>query len=277
MARPEEPDERRHKVRFGLGAGVDPALRVAFEKRFGLTLVEIYGMSEIGVCSFDTSAERDGQTRSVGRTMPGLDYQIIDDDGVPQPEETPGELRVRRSGPDPRRGLLKEYFRDPETTEAVWKDGWFHTGDILVETQGGLVFVDRKKHMIRRSGQNISAGEVEATLRTHPAVSEVAVIPVADELRDEEVYACVILKADFTAGAELADALARYAVTKLAYFEDSRLGGVRREPADHLFAEAPQGRDIRRSRSSPDPTAVDVRPVKQRRGRDGALTADADH
>ncbi len=113
------------------------------------------------------------------------------------------------------------------------------------------MFVDRKKHMIRRSGQNISAGEVEATLRTHPAVSEVAVIPVADELRDEEVYACVILKAGFTAGAELADALARFAVEKLAYFDDSGLGGFRREPADHLFAEAPQGHDIRRSRSSP--------------------------
>ena len=275
MARPEEPIERRHKVRFGLGAGVDPALRVAFEKRFGLTLVEIYGMSEIGVCSFDTSAERDGQTRSVGRTMPGLDYQLIDENGVPQPKGTPGELRVRRSGPDPRRGLLKEYFRDPETTGAVWKDGWFHTGDILAETQGGLVFVDRKKHMIRRSGQNISAGEVEATLRTHPAVSEVAVIPVADELRDEEVYACVILKAGFTAGAELADALARYAVEKLAYFKiPGWVAFVESLPTTYsqklrkgaIFGES----DPRRH-----PTAADVRRIKQRRGRDRALTADA--
>lgn len=146
MARPEEPDEKRHQVRFGLGAGVDPALRVAFEKRFGMTLVEIYGMSEIGSCSADVDGA--GRPDAVHRQeMPGLEYQLIDDDGATQPPGTPGELRVRRPGPDPRRGLLKEYLRDPQTTATVWKDGWFHT-ETLVETPGGLVFVDRKKHMI---------------------------------------------------------------------------------------------------------------------------------
>ena len=74
-------------------------------------------MSEIGICSFDTSRERDGKTRSVGRGMVGLDYQLVDDTGEPQPAGTPGELRVRRSGADPRRGLLKEYFRDDATTQ----------------------------------------------------------------------------------------------------------------------------------------------------------------
>ncbi len=267
MARPEEPDEKRHKVRFGLGAGVDPALRIAFEKRFGLTLVEIYGMSEIGICSLDVSTERDGTTRVIGRSMPGLEYQLIDDEGVPQPPGTPGELRVRRPGPDPRRGLLKEYFRDPETTAAVWKDGWFHTGDILADTPGGLVFVDRKKHMIRRSGQNISAGEVEATLRAHPAVREIAIIPVADELRDEEVYACVVLKDGFSSGPELAETLARYALEKLAYFKiPGWVAFVDTVPTTYsqklrkgaIFGDA----DPRQH-----PTAVDVREVKQSRGR----------
>ncbi len=137
MARPVEPDEKRHKVRFGLGAGVDPALRVAFEKRFGLMLVEIYGMSEIGICSADVSTERDGKTRSIGLGMPGLEYQLIDDGGVPQSPGTPGELCVRRPGPEARRGLLKEYFRDPETTGDLWKDGWFHTGDITWSDAAG--------------------------------------------------------------------------------------------------------------------------------------------
>jgi len=267
MARPEEPDEKRHKVRFGLGAGVDPLLRVAFEKRFGLTLVEIYGMSEIGICSADVSTERDGKTRSIGRGMPGLEYQFIDDNGVPQPPGTPGELRVRRPGAAPRRGLLKEYFRDPETTADVWKDGWFHTGDILVDTPSGLVFVDRKKHMVRRSGQNISAGEVEATLRTHPAVREVAIIPVADELRDEEVYACVVLKDGLSPGPALADALARFALDKLAYFKaPGWVAFLDNLPTTYsqklrkgeIFGDA----DPRRH-----PTAVDVRAIKQSRGR----------
>jgi crotonobetaine/carnitine-CoA ligase len=270
MNRPEEPDEKRHKVRFGVGAGVDPALRVAFETRFRMTLVEIFGMSEVGICSFDTETVRDGRTRLVGRSMPGMDYQLVDDDGVPQALGTPGELRVRRKGSDPRHGLLKEYFRDPGTTAAVWKDGWFHTGDILVETPGGLVFVDRKKHMVRRSGQNISAGEVEATLRTHPAVAEVAIIPVADELRDEEVFACVVTKDKAAARPELADALVRHALERLAYFKvPGWVAFVDTLPTTYsqklrkgeIFGDVDPRLDSR---------SLDLRVIKQSRGRDRA-------
>ena len=267
MSRPEEPAEKLHKVRFGVGAGVDPALRLAFEKRFGLTLVEIYGMSEIGICSFDTGLDRDGKARSVGRAMPGMDFQLVDDGGMPQPPGTPGELRVRRSGADPRRGLLREYFRDPGTTAAVWKDGWFHTGDLLVETPSGLVFVDRKKHMVRRSGQNISAGEVEATLRAHPAVEQVAVIPVTDELRDEEVFACVIAKERAAATPALAEALVRFALERLAYFKaPGWVAFVDNLPTTYsqklrkgeIFGDADPRKDKR---------SIDLRAVKQARGR----------
>lgn len=268
MARPEEAEEKRHKVRFGVGAGVDPALRVAFEKRFRLSLVEIYGMSEIGVCSFETSTERDGKTRSVGRDMPGVEFQLVDDDGRPVAPGTPGELRVRRAGPDPRCGLLREYFRDPATTAEVWKDDWFHTGDLLVETPAGLVFVDRKKHMVRRSGQNISTGEVEATLRTHPAVREVAIIPAPDELRDEEVYACVVVREGVAAGPELAEELARFALERLAYFKIpgwvAFLDGLPTTYTQKLRKGAIFGDADPRAH----PTAVDVRHVKQSRGRD---------
>ena len=121
--------------------------------------------------------------------------------------------------------------------------------------------------MIRRSGQNISAGEVEATLRTHPAVAEIAIIPVADELRDEEVYACVVLKDGFKDGPEMADALARYALEKLAYFKiPGWVAFLDTLPTTYsqklrkgaIFGDA----DPRRH-----PTAVDVREVKQSRGR----------
>jgi crotonobetaine/carnitine-CoA ligase len=179
----------------------------------------------------------------------------------------PGELRVRRPGTNPRRGLLREYFRDPETTAAVWKDGWFHTGDILVDTRDGLVFVDRKKHMVRRSGQNISAGEVEATLRLHPAVSEVAIIPVADDLRDEEVFACVVLKENFAGGPEMADGIARFTLERLAYFKIPGWVAF----LDHLPTTYSQ--KLRKSAifGEADPrqhlTAVDVREVKQSRGK----------
>jgi crotonobetaine/carnitine-CoA ligase len=200
--------------------------------------------------------------------MPGLDYQLVDDDGMPQPAGTPGELRVRRPGPDPRRGLLKEYFRDPETTAAVWKDGWFHTGDILCETPGGLVFVDRKKHMVRRSGQNISAGEVEATLRTHPAVREVAIIPVADELRDEEVFACVVAKDGVATGRELAEALARFSLEKLAYFKIPGWVAFLDTLPTTYSQKLRKGAIFGDADPRQHPNAFDVRRIKQTRGED---------
>ncbi len=268
MARPEEASEKRHKVRFGVGAGVDPALRVAFEKRFGMTLVEIYGMSEVGICSFDVGTERDGKTRSVGRSMPGLEFRLVDDDGTPQPAGTPGELWLRRTGADPRRGLLKEYFRDPGTTAAIWQDGWFRTGDLLVDTPAGLVFVDRKKHMVRRSGQNISAGEVEATLRAHPAVREVAIIPVPDELRDEEVYACVVVKDGEAPTAELADGLVRFSLEKLAYFKvPGWVAFVDSLPTTYS-QKLRKGAIFGDADPRAHPTAFDLRRIKQTRGKD---------
>lgn len=267
MARPPEFVEKQHKVRFGVGAGVDPQLRVEFEKRFGISLVEIYGMSEIGICSMDISDERDSKTRSIGRDMPGLEFQLVDDAGRAQSAGTPGELRVRRPGPDPRRGLLREYLHNPETTEEVWRDGWFHTGDILVETPAGLVFVDRKKHMIRRSGQNISAAEVEATLRAHPAVSEVAVLPVEDELRDEEVFACVVPVEDSAPDKHTAEDIVRFALDRLAYF---KVPGwvVFRDTIPTTYTQK-----LRKSVIFGDtdprryPTAIDLRNLKQTRGK----------
>ena len=133
-------------------------MRVAFEKRFGLDVGR--DLRHVGDRNFfppfDVSNERDGKkTWSVGRGMPGMDYQFVDDDGKQQPAGTPVSWWCVDEADGPKRGLLKEYFRDPETTEEVWSDGWFHTSDVLVETPAELVSVDRKKHMVRRSGQNI--------------------------------------------------------------------------------------------------------------------------
>jgi acyl-CoA synthetase (AMP-forming)/AMP-acid ligase II len=272
MARAPEAAEREHTVRFGVGAGVDPALRVAFEKRFGVILVEIYGMSEVGVCCFDTRSERDGKTRTVGRSMPGIDYRLVDDAGEQVPAGTPGELILRRKGGDPRRGLLKEYFRDPETTADVWRDGWFHTGDLLMETEQGLQFVDRKKHMVRRSGQNISAAEVEATLRAHPAVREVAIIPVADELRDEEVFACVVLNEGEPRSAEVADDLVRFSLDRLAYFKVPGWVAFLDTLPTTYTQKLRKGAIFGEVDPRLHPAALDLRTVKQTRGRDRSPT-----
>jgi crotonobetaine/carnitine-CoA ligase len=267
LARPPEPIDRQHRVRFGVGAGVDPKQRIAFEERFGVTLVEIYGMSEVGICSFDVETFRDGKTRSVGRSMPGIDYRLVDDDDQPVAPGTPGEVILRRTGPDPRRGLLREYFRDPETTEACWKNGWFHTGDLLVETDAGLQFVDRKKHMIRRSGQNISSAEIEATLRAHEAIRQIAVIPVADELRDEEVCACIVLHEGVEPTTQLADDLVRLALDRLAYFKVPGwvifLPSLPTTATQKLRKSAIFGDEDPRNH----PAAHDLREIKQTRGK----------
>jgi acyl-coenzyme A synthetase/AMP-(fatty) acid ligase len=236
-------------------------------------LIEIYGMSEVGVCCLDTSSERDGKTRSVGRTMSGVDYRLVDDEERDVPAGTAGELILRRSGPDPRRGLLKEYFRDPQTTAQVWKDGWFRTGDLLMQTEQGLQFVDRKKHMVRRSGQNISAAEVEATLRAHPAVREVAVIPVADELRDEEVFACVVLNEGETANKAVGDALVRFSLERLAYFKvPGWIAFLDTLPTTYT-QKLRKGEIFGDADPRQHPATLDLRTIKQSRGRDKAPAA----
>ncbi|MEM7525547.1 MAG: long-chain fatty acid--CoA ligase, partial [Pseudomonadota bacterium] len=89
-----------------------------------------------------------------------------------------------------------------EETEVVWRGGWFHTGDIATQDPDGmLTFVERRKNIIRRSGENVSAAEVENALVDCPAAEAVAVIAVADDLRDEEIMACIVTRGDRTAKA----------------------------------------------------------------------------
>jgi crotonobetaine/carnitine-CoA ligase len=121
--------------------------------------------------------------------------------------------------------------------------------------------------MVRRSGQNISSGEVEATLRAHPAVGEVAVIPVADELRDEEVYACVVLVPEYAENPELADTLVRFCLERLAYFKVpgwvAFFPGLPTTYSQKLRKSAIFGEKDPRAH----PNAVDLRMIKQTRGK----------
>jgi crotonobetaine/carnitine-CoA ligase len=129
-------------------------------------------------------------------------------------------LLVRSSGDNPRRGFFSGYLQDGAATEQAWRGGWFHTGDVVTrDASGMLYFVDRRKDMIRRSGENISAGEVEAVLAAHPAVTRVAVLAVPDEMRDEEVLAVVVPAAGHAADEATARALALRCRAELAYYK----------------------------------------------------------
>jgi acyl-CoA synthetase (AMP-forming)/AMP-acid ligase II len=210
MADAPSANDRAHTVRFGFGAGVDGKLHAPFEDRFGFPLIEAWAMTETGAGAVVAANQepRHIGTYCFGRPGPDIEYRIVEH----------GELLVRHAGPDPRYGFFREYLKDPDATAEAWAGGWFHTGDVVRQSDdGSLHFVDRRKNVIRRSGENIAAVEVESALRQHPSVTAVAVAPIADAVRGEEVFACIVTDAEPSEA--LARDIAAWCVDRLAYYK----------------------------------------------------------
>lgn len=216
MNREKDDWEGRSKLRFAVGAGVEPTLHRPFEERFGVPLIEVWGMTEMCRILADNHDPRGIDTRAMGRPCAGLEVQVWDEADREVPRGTPGEMVLRHSAETPRRGAFSGYLNLPEVTEDSWRGGWFHTGDTVIMDDSGMIyFVDRKKNIIRRSGENIAAAEIEACLQEHPGVQRVAVIAVADEMRDEEVMACLMGAPDTA----LAEALFNWCFARLTYYK----------------------------------------------------------
>ncbi len=161
-------------------------------------------------------------TSCFGRREDFVEIRLVDDDGNDVPDDTPGELLVRSSGPDPRRYFFSGYLKDEEATQQAWGGDWFQTGDVVRrDHDGNYFFVDRKKNVIRRSGENISAVEVESVLNQHPAVKASAVAATPDPLRGDEVIACIVLRegAATPPNAQLATDIVEHALAQLAYYK----------------------------------------------------------
>lgn len=225
MKAPPTERDREHDVRFGFGAGVDRALHVPFETRFGFPLLEAWAMTETGagaVIIANREPRRVG-TSCFGVAQGDVRVRIVDETGRDVAVGTPGELLVRHAGTDPRAGFFAGYLKDAAATAAAWQEGWFHTGDLVrQDEQGNMYFVDRKKNVIRRSGENISAVEVESVLAQHPLVQSVAVAAVPDPLRGDEVLACVVpvaMPENREAMHEAAHDIVRWCLSQLAYFK----------------------------------------------------------
>jgi carnitine-CoA ligase len=120
--------------------------------------------------------------------------------------------------------MMLRYHDDPDATEHAFRGGWFHTGDLArMDADGRVHYVGRTKDMIRRSGENISADEVERALARHPGVELAAVVAVADELRGEEVMAHVVP----AAGARpTPEDLAEFCAGQIAYFKVPRYWSI---------------------------------------------------
>ncbi len=224
LALPESESDRDHGLRFGMGGGVHPDHHATFEARFGVPLLEGWAMSETGGAGILCAAEepRHVGERCIGRSDrpgPPVEMRLVDDDGTEVAPGEPGELILRARGDDPRRRFFSGYLKNEAATEEVWDGGWLHTGDIMRRgDDGALFFVDRKKNIIRRSGENIAAVEVEAAIGTHPGVAQVAVVAALDPLRGEEVLAVVVPR-EADDGATLADSIFAHCAERLAYYK----------------------------------------------------------
>jgi acyl-CoA synthetase (AMP-forming)/AMP-acid ligase II len=219
---PEAPEERAHCVAYGSGANVEPEHHAAFEKRFGFPLIEGWAMTETG-SSGAISADQEPRhvgTRCFGRPSHEVEVRLVDEHGNDVADGEPGELLVRRAGPEPALGFFSGYLKDPEATAAGWTDGWWHSGDVARRgPDASLHFVDRKKNVIRRGGENISALEVETALLRCPSIAQVAVTAVHDEMRGEEVMAFVVASSGAACDAAAASALANWALGEMAYYK----------------------------------------------------------
>ena len=161
-------------------------------------------------------------TSCFGRPEAFVEVRLVDDEGRDVEEGVPGELLVRSSGPDPRRYFFSGYLKDEDATREAWADGWFHTGDLVRrDADGNFFFVDRKKNVIRRSGENISAVEVESVLNQHPAVKTSAVAATPDAVRGDEVLACIVLRetTDVAQREAVAASIVQHALAQLAYYK----------------------------------------------------------
>ena len=208
------------KLRVGFGAGVEPALHQEFETRFGIPLVECWGMTEMCRVLYNNEEPRQIHTRAMGRPRDDLQVKVVDENDQEVARGKPGEMVVRHSEKTPRAGAFSGYLNKEKETEEAWKNGWFHTGDtVTMDETGMLYFVDRAKNIIRRAGENIAAAEVENCLFEIEFVSKIACIAVKDDIREEEVMACVVLEEDKKKSKEVAEILFNHAIEKMAYFK----------------------------------------------------------
>lgn len=178
------PDDRDHPVRVVLDAGCPPAAWEELQRRFGVRIVEWFGMADSpGILLNDV-----GKVGAMGRPVAGVDFRVVDGDDNPLPPGEVGELVFRHPW-----GQLTHYHKLPEATDEAYRGGWFHSQDLAVEDEEGFFYYKgRKKESIRRRGENISAWEIESVLEQRPDVLQAAAHPVPSDLGEDDVKVAVV-------------------------------------------------------------------------------------
>ena len=222
---PESPLDRHNSVRLFYGSpSFDPPFLQAFQDRFATDIIVGFGMTECcyGAIEKIGDARRpnsSGQPRQHPDPRFRNEVAIVDDDGNPLPTNEPGEIVLRNPAVTP------GYWRLEDQTRETLQDGWLHTGDMgRLDDDGFLYFVDRKKDVIRRRGENISSQEVEDTIKAHPSVLDCAVIAVPSELGEDDVKAYLTPRPGSAIDPEQ---IVHWCAARLAYFKVPRYYEVR--------------------------------------------------
>jgi len=186
-------------LRLGMsgGAAMPVELLQAVEKRFGITILEAYGVTETAAAGTLNRPNRRRKIGSIGIPHWGIRMRIVDETMRDVPAGEPGELVVQGHC------TMKGYYNQPEATAEAYRGGWLHTGDVAVRDEDGYFYiVDRLKDMIIRGGYNIYPREIEEKLMEHPDISLTTAIGVPDEQYGEQVKAYVVLNDGATTTAE---------------------------------------------------------------------------
>lgn len=225
LAQPPTPVDGDNRLRcVPFAQNVTEAQLAEFERRFNCPLVQLYGMTEtIGTPLMNPLY---GVRRNMTIGLPALGYEVrlVDDnDRDIEPGEV-GQIIVRgQQG----LSLMQGYYRNSEATAATIRGEWLYTGDSgRLEEDGYIAFVDRARDMIKRAGENVSAGEIERVVNEHPAVFDSCAIGIPDAMRDEAIKIFIVLREGMTL---TADDLIAYCTTKLARFK---------VPSDVAFVDA---------------------------------------
>ncbi|MDH3286651.1 MAG: AMP-binding protein [Betaproteobacteria bacterium] len=228
---PDPADRGRpiSQVRFcrSASAPLPPELHRAFEDRFGIGIIETFGMTETNAPCF--TSPLDPAKRKLGSPGPffGNEAKIVDPvTGVTLPPSAAGEIMVRGAN------VMKGYYKDPENTaKTLEPDGWMHSGDLGYLDEDGFLFVTgRIKELIIKGGENIAPREIDEALLKHPAVLEAAAVGIPDATYGQEIMACVVLKPG-----------SRCTVDELAAFSRDELGSYKAPRIIKLVTELPKG------------------------------------
>ena len=188
-----DPEDQENDMRLIWYAQMITEAQITkFEENYNVELLQMYGMTETIGTPLMNPLDSIKKNMGIGRPVIGYEVKVIDEAGNEVPRGEVGQLIVKGI---PGRTLMKGYFKNEQATKETFQNDWLYTGDnARVDEDGYFFFVDRKKDMIKRAGENIAATEIEAVISRHPSVFEAAVIGVPDEIRDEAIKAYVILK-----------------------------------------------------------------------------------